>query len=334
MTPTEQDPAARRAKFLAELATRDLYAWFGIPRDAGPDEIRAAAETRRRAISGTPMPQRQRSVERAFCDQGEKALLRPDIRREYDALLAGGAAARGTTGSAAAAAKATQEREQRLREARERIQHYGPDDLRTSAGSATMLATDESQEELAANYREAARVAEAGEALRQAREARAQGRLLRGLAFAERAHKLAATPGALRTLGGARRDTGDLAGSEEALRASVASLPSLRENAPGWTALAATLFARGELVEAEAIARKVTDHEEEDAHAWRMLALVAAEREDMDTALRAWEKTAELGLDVPGVLAALDALRKDRLARGDARWAAEVESRMARLRLA
>lgn len=333
MTPTEQDPAARRARFLAELATRDLYAWFGIPRDADADQIRAAAETRRRAISGTPMTQSQRSTERAFCDQGEKALLRPDIRREYDALLTRGSTKRGTTGAAAAAAKATQEREQRLRQAQARIQHYAPDDLRVSPGSATMLATDEAQEELANNYREAARVAGAEEALRLAREARAQGRILRGLAFAERAHKLSATPGTLRTLGAARRDTGDLAGSEEVLRASVSALPTVRENAPGWTALAATLRARGELVEAEAIARKVVDDEEEDAHGWRILAMVCGEREDMDEALRAWEKTAELGLDVPGVLAALDALRKDRLARGDARWAAEVEMRMARLRL-
>ncbi|MEQ8834370.1 MAG: hypothetical protein RIB67_07970 [Miltoncostaeaceae bacterium] len=334
MTPTEQDPAARRAKFLAELATRDLYLWFGIPRDADADQIRAAAEVRRRAISGTPMPQSQRSTERAFCDQGEKALLRPDIRREYDALLSEGSTKRGITGAAAAAAKVTEEREARLREARARIQHYGPDDLRTSAGAAALLATDEAQEELAANYREAARVSDPVEALRIAREARAHGRVLRGLAFAERAHKLAVTPGTLRTLGGALRDTGDLSGSEEALRASVAALPSLRENAPGWTALAATLRARGELVDAEAIARKVVDEEEEDAHAWRMLAILAGELEDIDTALRAWETSADLGLDVPGVLAALDALRKDRLARGDARSAAEVETRMARLRQA
>jgi len=61
--------------------------------------------------------------------------------------------------------------------------------------------------------------------------------------------------------------------------------------------------------------------------------MIAGEREDIDTALRAWQRTAELGLDVPGVLAALDALRKDRLARGDARAAAEVETRMAHLRL-
>jgi tetratricopeptide (TPR) repeat protein len=333
MTAEHDDPAAKRARFIRELATRDLYAWFGIPRDADADQIREAAERRRRAISGTPMPQRQRSIERAFCDQGEKALLRPDIRRDYDALLDRGSAKAGTTGALAAANKAVQEREARLRAARERIQHYGPDDTRMVAGSATLLASDEAQEELAGHYRAAAAVKDSREALSAAREARARGQVLRGLAFAERAHAIAVTPATLNTLGAARRDTGDLAGSEQALRASVKALPTVRENAPGWTALAATLRARGELVEADAIARKIVDEEEEDAHGWRILAMVAGDREDVDTALKAWEKTAELGLDVPGVLAALDALRKDRLARGDARGAAEVEMRMARLRL-
>jgi tetratricopeptide (TPR) repeat protein len=201
------------------------------------------------------------------------------------------------------------------------------------AGSATLLATDEAQEELAGHYRAAAVVKDPRIALDAAREARARGLVLRGLAFAERAHALAVTPATLNTLGAARRDTGDLAGSEQALRDSVAALPTVRENAPGWTALAATLRARGELVEADAVARKIVDEEDEDAHGWRILAMVAGDREDVDTALRAWEKTAELGLDVPGVLAALDALRKDRLARGDARGAAEVEVRMAHLRL-
>jgi len=330
---TADDPAARRARFLKELAARDLYAWFGIPRDAGPDQVKAAAEAKRRALSGTPMPQRQRSIERAFCDQGEKVLLRPDIRSEYDALLSSGSAAAGTTGAAAAAARATAEREERLRAARERIQHYGPDDSRMVAGAATLLASDEAQDALAAEYRDAAAERDPAAALAAARTARAQGRVLRGLAFAERAHRLKPSPATLNTLGAARRDTGDLAGSEEALRASVAELPTARENAPGWSALAATLRARGELVEAEAIARRLVDEEEEDAHGWRLLALVSGELEDIDTALDAWEKSAALGLDVPGVLAALDALRKDRLARGDANAAAEVEIRMARLRL-
>lgn len=329
----DEDPAARRARFIRELATRDLYAWFGIPRDADAGQIRAGAEKRRRAISGTPMPQSRRSIERAFCDQGEKALLRADIRREYDALLERGSAAPVATGAAAAAQRAVQEREQRLEAARARIQHYGPDDTRMVAGSATLLAGDEAQEELARHYREAAGVKDAAAALSTAREARARGAVLRGLAFAERAHALAPSPATLNALGAARRDTGDLAGSEEALRASVAALPTVRENAPGWTALAATLRARGALEEADAAARKVVDDEEEDAHGWRILAMVAGDREDIDTALRAWERTAELGLDVPGVMAALDGLRRDRLARGDQRSAAEIETRMARLRM-
>lgn len=328
----QEDPAARRARFLRELATRDLYAWFGIPRDADDDQIRAGAERRRRAISGTPMQQHQRSIERAFCDQGEKALLRADIRREYDALLAKGSARVNTTGAAAAASKAVAEREERLRAARDRIQHYGPDDTRMIAGTATLLATDEAQEELAGHYRDAAAEKDPAKALAEARQARAHGHVLRGLAFAERAHTLAPSPGTLNTLGATRRDTGDLAGSEEALRASVKALSTVRENAPGFTALAATLRARGKLADAEALARKIVDDEEEDAHGWRILAMVAGDLEDVDTALDAWERSAGLGLDMPGALAALDALRKDRLARGDGRSAAEVEMRIARMR--
>lgn len=328
----QEDPASRRARFLRELATRDLYAWFDIPRDADDEQIRAGAERRRRALSGTPMPQRQRSIERAFCDQGEKALLRADIRRDYDALLAKGSVRANTTGAVAAANKVVAEREARLRAARERIQHYGPDDTRMVAGAATLLATDEAQEELAGHYRAAAATTQADRALGEAREARAHGHVLRGLAFAERAHALAPSPGTLNTLGAARRDTGDLAGSEEALRASVAALGTVRENAPGFTALAATLRARGKLDEAESVARKIVDDEDEDAHGWRVLAMVAGDLEDIDTALDAWERSAGLGLDLPGVLGALDALRKDRLARGDGRAAAEIEDRMARLR--
>lgn len=331
--PAEQDPAVKRAQFIRQLATRDLYLWFGVPRDATADQIREGAERRRRTISTTPMTQHQRSIERAFCDQGEKALLRADVRREYDALLNKGSAKAGSTGAAAAQQKAIQEREARLRAARERIQHYGADDLRMNAGSATLLATDDAQEELAAQYREAAGVKDAAQALATAREARARGQLLRGLAFAERAHKLAVNPATLKTLGAALRDTGDLAGSEQALRASVAQLDTIRENAPAFTALAATLRARGELAAAEALARRIVGEEDEDAHGWRILALIAGQQEDINTALKAWEKTADLGLDVPGVLAALDALRKDRLARGDNYSAAEIEIRIARLRL-
>ena len=65
--------------------------------------ISAAAEAKRREIAGTPMPQNKRAIEKAFCDQGEKALLRPDIRREYDALLH---AARSPARAATAASRA------------------------------------------------------------------------------------------------------------------------------------------------------------------------------------------------------------------------------------
>src|SRR5680860_889107 len=108
----DDDARARRARFLRELAARDLYAWFGIPPDAGADAIRAAAEAKRRELSGTPMPQKTRAIEKAFCDQGEKALLRPDIRREYDALLHG---ARSPARAMTSAQRVVAEREERLR---------------------------------------------------------------------------------------------------------------------------------------------------------------------------------------------------------------------------
>lgn len=330
----DNDAAARRAQFMRQLASRDLYAWFGIPRDADGDTIRAAAERKRRALAGTPMPQRQRAIERAFCDQGEKALLKPDTRREYDALLVreSRASAGTVTPAAGVDARAVREREQRLREARERIQHYGPDDSRMVAGSATILASDEAQEELAGHYREAARVKDGGQAREEARRARRVGQSLRALAFAERAHRLAPGPASLNVLGAARRDTGDLPGSEQALRESVGLLGTVRENAPGLVALAATLRARGDLAQAIELARKVLDEEDEDAYGWRVLALAAGDDEQIATAVDAWERSARLGLDVPGALAGLEALRRDRLARGDGRAAAEVEMRIAHLR--
>ena len=135
----DDDRSRRRERFMRELASRDLYEWFGIPPDAGDDAIREAAERKRRELSTTPMPQKKRSMERAFCDQGEKALLRPDVRREYDSLLKGGSAV--GTGAERAAARNVAEREARLTAARERIQHYGADDARMAPGAATLLAS-------------------------------------------------------------------------------------------------------------------------------------------------------------------------------------------------
>ncbi|WP_217912746.1 hypothetical protein [Miltoncostaea marina] len=325
----DDDARARRGRFLRELAQRDLYAWFGIPRDAGPDAIRAAAEAKRRQLAGTPMSQKARAIEKAYCDQGEKALLRPDVRREYDALLgAATSPARATT----SAQRAVLEREERLRAARERIEHYGEDDARMAPGPAMLLAGDDAQAELAAERRAAAAVSDPREALAAARRARAEGATIRALALAERAHALRVTAGSLTTLGAARRDVGDLAGSETALRESARMLPTVRENAPGLVALAATLRARGDLAGAEQTALRVIEEDEEDAHAWRALALVLTDRGETVRAGDAWERSAGLGLDVPGALAGLQVLRKDALARNDQLGAADVESRIARIR--
>lgn len=325
----DDDRAQRRARFLRELAARDLYAWFGIAPDAGDDAVRAAAERKRRELASTPMAQRQRAIERAFCDQGEKALLRPDVRREYDALLRGRLSpARPRT----AAARAAAEREERLRAARERIEHHGDDDARMAPGSATLLAEAEARARLEAERASAAAIASAPEALQAARRARVEGDALRALALAERAHALAVTPGTLTTLGAARRDVGDLSGSEAAIRESLRLLPSARENAPAWTALGATLRARGELDAAADAATRLIGEDEEDPHGWRVLALVCADRGDTLQAGEAWERSARLGLDVPGALAGLEVLRRDCLARNDSLGAADVESRMARIR--
>ena len=143
-----EDAKARRARFLRELAQRDLYAWFGIPPDAGDDAIRDAAERKRRELAGTPMPQSRRAIEKAFCDQGEKALLRPDVRREYDALLR---ASRDPRRAQEAVSRNVAEREERLRIARERIEHFGDDDARMAPGAAMAMTSDEAQEALARN---------------------------------------------------------------------------------------------------------------------------------------------------------------------------------------
>ena len=324
----EEDARSRRARFLKELAARDLYAWFGIPADAGDDAIRAAAEAKRRELAGTPMPQNKRSLEKAFCDQGEKALLRPDIRREYDGLLH----ASREPSRQAAVARNVAEREARLREARDRIEHFGDDDSRMAAEVAMFLASDEAQAALAAAHREAAAVSDPAVALATARRARVEGAAVRALAFAERAHALRVTAGSLTTLGAARRDVGDLAGSEAALRESVGLLSTVRENAPGWIALSATLRARGDLEGAEQAALRVIEEDEENAYAWRALAMVFSDRGETVRAGDAWERTAGFGLDVPGALAGLQVLRKDALARNDLLGAANIEDRVARIR--
>ena len=324
-----EDAKARRARFLRELAQRDLYAWFGIPPDAGDDAIRDAAERKRRELAGTPMPQSRRAIEKAFCDQGEKALLRPEVRREYDALLR---ASRDPRRAQEAVSRNVAEREERLRIARERIEHFGDDDARMAPGAAMAMTSDEAQEALASEHRAAAKVTEFAEALAIARRARVEGAAVRALAYAERAHAIRETAGSLTTLGAARRDGGDLAGSEEAIRASVTLLSTVRENAPGWVALAATLRARGDLDGAEQAALRVIEEDEENAYAWRALALVLTDRGETVRAGDAWERSAGLGLDVPGVLAGMEVLRKDALARNDLLGAANIEDRITRIR--
>lgn len=325
----DDDARARRARFLRELATRDLYAWFGIAPDAGPDAIRDAAESKRRELAGTPMTQRARQIEKAFCDQGEKALLRPDVRREYDALLRG---ARSPARARTAEDRRAAEREERLRAARERIEHHTDDDARVAPGAALFLGDEEVRAELQSERAAAAGLDDFAGTLRDARRARVEGAAVRGLALAERAHALRVTAGSLTTLGAARRDVGDLAGSEEALRASVAMLSTVRENAPGWIALSATLRARGDLDGAEQAAMRVIEEDDEDPHGWHALALVLSDRGDTLRAAEAWERMAGLGLDVPAALAGLQALRKDSLARNDLLGAAHVEERVARIR--
>jgi hypothetical protein len=326
----DDDARSRRARFLRELAARDLYSWFGIPADAGAEEIRAAAERKRRELAGTPMPQNRRTLEKAFCDQGEKALLRPDVRREYDALLA--AAKTPRTAARGEVPRGVAEREERLRAARERIEHHTEDDARMAPGPAMFFSGADAQAELADERRAAAAMADAAAVLAGARRARVEGAATRALALAERAHALRPTAGTLNTLGAARRDVGDLADSEAALRESVTGLPTVRENAPGWLALAATLRARGDLAGAEQAALRVIEDDEEDAYAWRALALVLSDRGEAIRAGDAWERSAKLGLDVPGVLAGLQVLRKDALARNDALGAANVEDRVSRIR--
>jgi tetratricopeptide (TPR) repeat protein len=324
----EEDARSRRARFLKELAARDLYAWFGIPPDADAEAIRVAAEAKRRELSATPMPQNRRAVEKAFCDQGEKALLRPDIRREYDALLrATQAPARVTSASRGVA-----EREERLRAARERIEHFDDDDARMAPGAAMFLADENARASLESERAAAAAVDDAAAALAGARRARVEGATTRGLALAERAHALRVTAGTLNTLGAARRDIGDLAGSEAALRESVAMLSTVRENAPGWIALSATLRARGDLAGAEQAAMKVIEEDDESPYGWRALAMLLTDRGETVRAGDAWERSAGLGLDVPGALAGLQVLRKDALARNDLLGAANIEDRVARIR--
>lgn len=325
----DDDPRARRARFLKELAARDLYAWFGIPADADADAVRAAAERKRRELAGTPMPQNKRAIEKAFCDQGEKALLRPDVRREYDALLS---AARNPRRAVTSAERGVAEREARLQAARDRIEHHSDDDARMAPGAAMFLGDEDVEVQLAAERRAASTLTDFASTLAAARQARVEGAAVRALALAERARSLRETAGSLTTLGAARRDVGDLAGSEEVLRRSVAMLSTVRENAPGWIALSATLRARGDLDGAEQAAMRVIEEDDEDPHGWHALAMVLTDRGETIRAGDAWERMAGFGLDVPAALAGLQVLRKDSLARNDLLGAANIEDRVARIR--
>lgn len=327
-----EEQKERRAQFLRQMATRDLYAWLGIDRTASPEEISAAAERMREKLKTTPMPQAKRANERAFCDQGEKVLLRPDIRRQYDALLGGAKRRAPVEVGDVASRKAAQLREERLAEARARVQHYDRDDVIMSPGVPLPLGTPAVQDRLDEERDATARHTDAATALRAARAARVEADPLRAIALAERAHALGASAGTLRTLGAAHRDLADLVESTNLLRESVRILPGLRENAPGWAALSATLTAAGEVDEAEAIALRLVRDDEEDAYGWRVLALSSAARGDVARSAEAWERTARLGLDVPGALQGLQDLRRDCLARGDRTTAVDLEGRLARLR--
>lgn len=324
-----EDPKARRAAFLRQLATRDLYAWFGIPRTASDDEIREAAERMRVALKGTPMPQAKRANERAFCDQGEKALLRPDIRRDYDALLE---PLRRTIAADASARRVADEREGRLRAARERVQRYERDDGLMARGLTVSLAADVTRAELENERAASARIHDAAAALKAARTARTEGAPLRALALAERAHELVPTAGTLRTLGAAHRDLGNAAEAVALHRRGVDELPTFRDNAPGWAALCASLLAAGELAEAEKIALELVNDDDEEPHGWRLLALVSAANVETTRSAEAFERSAKLGFDLPGALAGLQSLRKESLARGDRAAVIDLETRMTRLR--
>ena len=330
MPEVSEDPQARRAQFLRQLATRDLYEWFGISRAASDDEIREAAERKRVALKGTPMPQAKRATERAFCEQGEKALLRPDIRRDYDALLA---PQRVTISADTSARRILDEREARLKAARDRVQHYEQDDSHMAPGLTVSLAAEATRKELEDERAAAARISDAATALKSARTARAEGASLRALGLAERAHELAPTAGTLRTLGAAHRDLGNVAEAVALHRRGVEELPTLRDNTPGWAALCASLLAAGELAEAEKIALELINDDDEEPHGWRLLALVSAAQEDTVRSAEAFERSARLGYDPAGALAGLQSLRKESLARGDRAAVADLERRMARLRL-
>ena len=215
------------------------------------------------------MPQNNRSMERAFCDQGEKALLRPEIRREYDALLKASRRPGRTS-----AERGVAEREARLREARERVEHHSADDARMAPGDAMFLAIGGGR----------------GRARRRATAPPRPGPTPRDASRRPRAPASRAPPSAgspspsrpapcaprrgLNTLGGARRDVGDLAGSEAALRESVALLPTVRENAPGWIALVGHAPRPRRPRRRRAGRAEVIEEDEEDAYGWRALAFV------------------------------------------------------------
>ena len=279
------------------------------------------------------MPQNKRSMERAFCDQGEKALLRPDVRREYDSLLK--AAPPWATGAERTAARNVAEREARLEAARERIQHYGDDDARMAPGAAISCSRGRRPHaELQAERSAAAAIDSAEQALRAARQARVEGPLPAGPRPRRARPRAAPRRRAPSTMLGRRAPRrGRPAGSETALRESLRLLPTARENAPGWIALsghpARPRRPGGGRAQA---ALRVIEEDDEDAYGWRALAMALADQGEALRAGDAWERSARLGLDVPGALAGLQVLRKDSLARGERLPAADVEARISRLR--
>jgi tetratricopeptide (TPR) repeat protein len=299
--PEEDERIPERLRPILEvLAQRDLYAMLGVPATAGDEEIRQAALALRKSLVSTPMAQARRSEELAWCDKGAQALLNPTVRPFYDRARARLTRARPPDRAERAAQAERAARERRLAAAREATVAYTELDLARDVGDPGLLTSPAGQARLH-EARAAARVIEgAPVALEAALDARRSGDALRAMALAERAREIAPGPRVLNVLGVLRREAGDLPGSEEALRASLAADNSPRTNAPGHIALALTLMAPPEdaarRVEADRLIRRVATENEDDPYAARALALLHRSPEEWVRAHRLGAPDARQGL--------------------------------------
>ena len=329
--PTTTAPSAAPAS-CASWRRGTSTEWVGIPPDADDEAVARGRGARSGAqLAFHAHAAADPTIERAYCDQGEKALLRAREPPEYDAPLRAS-----RTPQTTALSRAVAEREERLRAARERIERYGDDDARMALARrpCSRRPTPPRPASTPSAPRRGA-VTDAAQALAAGRRRAARGGLVTAGPRPRRARveRCRPRPGADHpgrppdATGATRRQRGRRAGG-------VAQAPiSVRENAPGWAALGATLRARGDLdAAADAAGRLIEEDEEDSPRLARDGAGSSTDRGEPRRAGEAWERSARSASTSPAPSPASRCSAATASPAASSLAAADIEGRIARIR--